>query len=73
MIYETITFLTTRKYISHKLHGMVLKGDKPLSSLLMQAVDINSLNIALDKWFEGLDVDRSGNFLLLFINFTAHL
>jgi hypothetical protein len=26
----------------------------------MQAVDSNSLNMALEKWFKGLDVDRDG-------------
>jgi hypothetical protein len=41
--------------------------------LLMQAVDNNSLNVTLEKWFEGLDVDRSGVLNLKCVRFCAYL
>ena len=34
----------------------------------MQAVDSNSLNLALENWFEHVDVDRSGGFTLVLVD-----
>jgi hypothetical protein len=41
--------------------------------IILQAVDSNSLNVALDTWFEGLDVDRSGIFCICFASFCLHV